>query len=196
MYRRYRKRYQSQATWQIFILVLGLGVLGVTIFPFLQDDIISVIPILIVFGVLLILGILPILWYFRQKEKARLRALTISHIDHMTGEEFERYVGELLKHQGYKTQFTATSGDYGVDIIARKGNAHIAVQVKRHAYSIGQEAIREAVAGMKKYSCTTSMVVTTNYFTHHARDLAKSNDCVLVDREKLGEWIVAFQKST
>src|SRR5829696_2582806 len=62
------------------------------------------------------------LWYFHKRDQQRLRAIAIADVDKMTGVEFEQYVGKLLAHQGYKISFTKTSGDYGVDIIAQKGD--------------------------------------------------------------------------
>ena len=65
----------------------------------------------------------------------------------MTGVEFEQYVGALLKHQGYKVQFTSTSNDFGVDIIAWKDGCKYVIQCKRYKDSLNREAISDAVAG-------------------------------------------------
>lgn len=124
-----------------------------------------------------------------------LRALQIAHIDAMTGEEFEEYVAELLRFQGYKTRMTPRSGDYGVDIVASKDGVKTAVQIKRYSNKLDQKPIREAVTGMavRQYGCTKAMVVTSSTFTKAAEFLAKESNCELVDREKLGEWILMFQ---
>jgi restriction system protein len=89
--------------------------------------------------------------------------------------------------------FTATSHDYGVDIIASKDGVKTAVQLKRYSNTVGRAAISDAVAGMAHYKCNQTMVVTSNYFTKEAKELASSNNCVLVDRDKLSEWIYNFQ---
>ena len=127
-----------------------------------------------------------------------LRALQIAHIDAMTGEEFEEYVAELLRSQGYKTRMTPRSGDYGVDIVALKGGIKTAVQIKRYSKKLDQKPIREAVTGMavKQYGCTKAMVVTNSTFTKAAIFLAAESGCRLVDREKLGGWILTFQSET
>jgi len=133
----------------------------------------------------------------RMKQKA-LRALQIAHIDTMTGEAFEEYVAELLRFQGYKTRMTPRSGDYGVDIVASKGGVKTAVQIKRYSKKLDQKPVREAVTGMavRQYGCTKAMVVTNSTFTKAATFLAAESKCELVDREKLGEWIVMFQGET
>jgi restriction system protein len=128
------------------------------------------------------------------KQRA-LRALQIAQIDTMTGEEFEEYVAELLRFQGYKTRMTPRSGDYGVDIIAAKDGIKTAFQIKRYSKKLDQKPVREAVTGMavRQYGCTKAMVVTNSTFTKAAEFLAAESGCELVDREKLGEWILAFQ---
>lgn len=114
----------------------------------------------------------------------------------MTGEEFEEYVAELLRFQGYKTRMTPRSGDYGVDIVATKDGTKTAVQVKRYTKKLDQKPIREAVTGMavRQYGCTKAMVVTNSTFTKAATFLAAESGCELVDREKLGEWVMEFQE--
>ncbi len=133
----------------------------------------------------------------RMKQKA-LRALQVAHIDAMTGEEFEEYVAVLLRFQGYKIRMTPRSGDYGVDIVATKDRVRTAIQIKRYAKKLDQKPIREAVTGMavRQYGCTKAMVVTNSTFTKAATFLAAESGCELVDREKLGEWILLFQGET
>lgn len=138
------------------------------------------------------------LWllYKQQKKQKALRALQFAHVDTMTGEEFEEYVAELLRFQGYKTRMTPRSGDYGVDIVASRDGIKTAVQTKRYTKKLDQDPIREVIAGMivRQYGCTKAMVITNSTFTEAAEYLAKQNNCELIDREKLGEWIVAFQE--
>ena len=114
----------------------------------------------------------------------------------MNGVEFEQYVGKLLTYQGYMVSFTKTSGDYGIDIIAVKGDERTGIQAKRYSGSVGRAAISDAVAGKRQYNCNRTMVVTSNYFTREAKQLAYANYCKLIDREKLIDWILQFQGST
>lgn len=131
----------------------------------------------------------------QQIRRRAFRALQISHIDTMRGDEFEEYIAELLRFQGYQTRMTPRSGDYGVDIVASKGGVKTAVQIKRYNKKLDQKPIREAVAGMsvRQYGCTKAMVVTNSTFTRSAVFLAAESGCELIDREKLGEWILMFQ---
>jgi len=151
----------------------------------------------IFFLIILFLGGGLYLWLmYKQRMRQRaFRALQISQVDTMTGEEFEEYVAELLRSQGYKTRMTPRSGDYGVDIVASKNGIKTAVQIKRYGKKLDQKPIREAVTGMavRQYGCTKAMVVTNSTFTKAAEFLASESNCELVDREKLGKWVLTFQ---
>lgn len=123
----------------------------------------------------------------------RTRALRLVDIDAMDGIEFEHYVRALLEHRGFRAGVTPCSDDRGVDIVAVRDDFRCAVQVKRHRGLVSRHAVSDAVAGMKHYDCNAAMVVTNSTFTDSARALAASNDCLLVDREVLAEWMAGYQ---
>lgn len=154
----------------------------------------SLISIILGGGVVLSVVIIgAIFWKLRQQHRA-LEALRLADVSRMSGVDFERYVGALLQSRGYRVTYTKASGDYGVDIIAKRNRVSTAIQVKRYSKTLNQDAVRQAVAGMSHYGCTASMVVTNSFFTPAAKTLAASNQCALIDGEKLGEWIQAFRK--
>jgi HJR/Mrr/RecB family endonuclease len=146
----------------------------------------------------IIIGV-PILFiaiklYFRWKQVQRLRMLKLEDIDSMPGHQFEQYVARLMQQQGYKTTVTKGSGDLGVDIIAEKNGIRCAVQCKRYGSNIPRTAISDAVAGKQHYKCTQAMVVTNQHFTPGAIELAKSTECILVDRTLLASWVAQFRR--
>ena len=143
---------------------------------------------------ILFVGTFAFVAFIRYHKRQKLRALSTAQVDAMDGFQFEQYVAGLLSYQGYShIQVTQASGDYGIDVIAVKDGQRWAIQSKRYSKPVSQAAIREAVAGAVYYQCQRSMVVATNTFTKHAKALARSNGTVLVDRDKLAEWILAFQ---
>ena len=113
----------------------------------------------------------------------------IAAVDEMSGFKFEKLVGRLMEKQGYKVGNLRASNDYGVDLIANKGDDRTAVQVKRSKHKITRKAISDAVAGMKYYKCTKAMVVTNNRFTEDAREFARGTECILIDRSILLQWL-------
>ncbi|HEU5103478.1 MAG TPA: restriction endonuclease [Roseiflexaceae bacterium] len=132
--------------------------------------------------------------YLKWKRVQRLRMLKIEDIDAMAGHQFEQYVARLMQQQGYSTTVTKGSGDLGVDIIAQKNGVRFAVQCKRYGSNIPRTAISDAVAGKQHYKCTQAMVVTNQHFTASAIELAKSTECILIDRVQLASWVVQFRR--
>ncbi|MDZ7704538.1 MAG: restriction endonuclease [Trueperaceae bacterium] len=116
-------------------------------------------------------------------------SLTLSSIDEMDGIAFEHLVAELLSDRGYRAEVTQASGDFGVDVIARKGRYRYAIQVKRYKGSVPRTAVSDAVAGKYHWDCDKAWVITSGRFTKDARTLAASTDCQLTDRDDLGRWL-------
>lgn len=128
--------------------------------------------------------------YFMYKNSSLTRKFDF--IDKMKGLEFEHYVAEILRKQGFKrVSVTKATGDFGVDIVctAKKGKEKIAIQVKRYNSPLSGKAIQEVVAGARHYNATRAMVITNSTFTPKAKVLAKSNDCELIDRYLLKRWV-------
>jgi len=130
------------------------------------------------------------------KEEARLRAIKLAGVDAMTGRQFEEYVARLLENEGFQIAMTPESNDFGVDIIAQKETAKYAVQVKRYKSKVAGAAISAAVAGKAFYDCSHCMVITNSHFTQGATRLAQANQCVLVDRDEIIQWIMSYQAET
>jgi HJR/Mrr/RecB family endonuclease len=187
-----RKRKQDPLI-SLVILVAALVALSFADNPNFATNETSLLVIPLVIGVFL--GLLAIGFIYLQGSKKRraLRALDMAAINGMSGIEFEHYVGALLEFNGYKITYTKTSGDYGIDIVARKSGIATAIQVKRYHNAVGEAAVQQSVAGMLHYKCSQSMVITNSTFTRYAHNLAQSNHCALIDGVKLGEWILAFQ---
>lgn len=103
----------------------------------------------------------------------------------MSGQDFETYlINVILPKDGYTNlQSTNYTGDYGIDIIAYKNDIKCAIQCKRANSKISNKAIQEVVAGRKHYKCDKSIVITNNYYTENAKQLAFDNKVELLDRD-------------
>lgn len=106
-------------------------------------------------------------------------------IDQMDGIEFEKYIAQMLRTNGYSHVKLTDKFDYGIDILARKNGVRWGIQVKRNRGQVKVDAVRQAVTGLKMYDCDKAMVITNSYFGRYARTLARVNDCVLIDRSRL-----------
>jgi len=177
----------------MFAIVVIAGVIGITLAG--SNNSLSSMYLLLIVTLVAIVGLaFSVLRFWQLQEKRRnLRLLTLADVDTMSGLEFEAYVAELFRAQGYKVQMTPIN-DYGVDIILQKDGVRTAVQTKRYSKPVNQAAVREAVAGMLRYKCSKSMVVTNNTFTKSATELARSNLCRLIDREHLAQLAANAQR--
>jgi HJR/Mrr/RecB family endonuclease len=103
----------------------------------------------------------------------------------MKGVEFEAFLKDVFQVLGYLVETTKASGDHGVDLVIEKGGTRIAVQVKRHAATIGNKAVQEAVAGRRLYNCHLCAVIATSGYSRGARRLADANGCALVSGHEI-----------
>lgn len=124
---------------------------------------------------------------FKINENNLKVSISINDIDMMNGDEFEHFVGELFSKLGYNTEVTKHSGDQGIDVIAEKNGTRIGIQAKCYAGSVGNSAVQEAVAGKNFYKLDKVIVITNNFFTPSAIELASANNVILWDRNILKE---------
>ncbi|MCH5249178.1 MAG: restriction endonuclease [Lachnospiraceae bacterium] len=114
----------------------------------------------------------------------------IEELDVMNGHDFEYTVADLLFHNGYRdVTVTQGSGDFGIDILARRKNVKYAIQCKRYKNTVGVKAVQEAGLGTDFYHCDAAAVVTNSTFTKQAINLAKTTGVRLWDRTFIEELI-------
>ncbi len=111
----------------------------------------------------------------------------IERIDRMTGEQFEIFMEDYFRKQGFKVERTPLSGDYGIDLIIENDFSKIGVQAKCYSNKVTASAVQEVVTGLRHYGLSGGMVVTNNYFQPAAIQLAKDNGITLWNRDKLIE---------
>lgn len=113
-----------------------------------------------------------------------------SDMDLMEGHEFEYFCAELLRKNGFlEVEVTRGSRDYGVDILAQKDGITYAIQCKCYTTPIGIKAIQEAYAGRDYYDCMVGAVMTNQYFTTPAVEVAKKLKILLWDRGYLDSML-------
>lgn len=112
-----------------------------------------------------------------------------NEFDYMEGTDFEQYCAMILRENGYTTEVTPASGDYGADIIAKHSGIIYAIQCKRYSSDVGVDAIYQVTSGMKYYHANIGIVLTNQHFTRQAKELADAIGVVLWDRESLIDLI-------
>lgn len=126
--------------------------------------------------------------YQYQKKDSFFRSA--ADTDGMDGLEFEKFCADLLRKNGYSdVRVTSASGDYGIDILAKKDDITYAIQCKCYSNPIGNKAVQEAYSGKTFYNCMVAAVLTNNYFTEAAIETAKRTSVVLWNRDYLDQFI-------
>jgi len=111
----------------------------------------------LIIGLLTIVAIIMIVAFLVRRlrnaaRNKRIRALEISHIDCMSGIEFELYLQQLLTARGFHVSTTPISGDLGVDLVASSGGNKFAIQVKRYSDKVSRLAISDVVSHRPHHS--------------------------------------------
>lgn len=115
-------------------------------------------------------------------------SITEADFDSMEGHDFERFCAKILRDNNFEqVSVTRGSGDQGVDVIAYKEGIKYGIQCKCYSSVIGNKAVQEAYAGKSFYDCHVGAVLTNQFFTPAAKELAKKNHILLWDRNKLIE---------
>jgi restriction system protein len=87
---------------------------------------------------------------------------------------FEELVAAKLRAEGYRTERTATTNDWGVDIFATRDAERIAVQVKKYrgARPVNRQMVFELYGASRYFECTGAMIATDGHLRPDARRAA------------------------
>lgn len=112
------------------------------------------------------------------------------NIDCMDGFEFERFCADIISKNGYeKVMVTPGTADQGIDVIAYKDGVKYGIQCKCYSDAVSNKAVQEAFAGKTFYKCHIGIVLSNQYYTRSAKELAEVSGIVLWDREVLLKMI-------
>lgn len=91
----------------------------------------------------------------------------------MTPQEFEQSIADLFEINGYEIQLTPKSYDYGVDVIATKGNEKLAIQVKMYdTRLVNYKDVMYLYAGKDIYDCNKGILISLGSFEPLAINVA------------------------
>ena len=136
------------------------------------------IPVLVICIVIVIAIFLAVIFHW-----LRNHAPKEPLIDEMEGHDFEYYCADLLLANGFvEAEVTRGSGDFGADILAEKDGITYAVQCKCYDKPIGVKAVQEVYAGRDFYDRMVGVVMTNQYFTQPAVEMARKLNIMLWDR--------------
>jgi restriction system protein len=125
-----------------------------------------------------VVALAAVLFFIARKRRQRPLPM-----DELEGHDFEYYCADILRANGFlDVEVTKGSGDFGADILAEKDGITYAVQCKCYDKPIGVKAVQEVYAGRDFYDRMVGVVMTNQYFTQPAVELARKLNIMLWDR--------------
>ncbi len=94
----------------------------------------------------------------------------------MNPRQFEEFVCEYFREQGYETELTTYSNDYGIDGFAIKGKQKIAIQSKMYGHTtrkINRQMVMELHGAKDFFDCTKAVIATDGIFLQDALVVAE-----------------------
>lgn len=131
----------------------------------------------------------------KQFDKLDYNCIDLKLLDSLNGIQFENLCCEMLHEFGYEHICkTNVTGDFGLDIICLKDGKKYGIQCKCYSSSVGISAVQEAFAGGHYYGCDEFVVMTNQYFTDAAQELARTIGVTLWSRHFFVREIGNLQK--
>ena len=94
-----------------------------------------------------------------------------------TGEDFEKYIADLLHHHGFEVRLTPRSWDKGCDLVAKKGSRKTLIQCKQvRSDAVLSRGVGEIVAASGYYSDWSAKALVTNAKTLTRSQLEEARD--------------------
>ena len=137
---------------------------------------------------------------YRQRQKGLYKYIeskvekwgTIDEIlSHLSPSQFEDLVCLLFKSMGFEVTNLPYIGDYGADLVAKRNEETIVVQVKKYGldHRVGAPEVQKTLGSIWKYNANKAILVTTSTFTAKAYDQAAGAPIELWDRKKLKKML-------
>lgn len=125
------------------------------------------------------------------------RQKSLPDISALKWREFEEFIGEAYRRQGYQVeQRGGNEPDGGIDLILRKKGEMVLVQCKHwEAEQVGVKIVRELYGVVAAEGATKGIIVTTGYFTRDAEIFAHGKPLLLIRGNELSRLIEEGQKS-
>lgn len=115
----------------------------------------------------------------------------IRAIRDLSWQDFEKYVAEACRRQGFSVRETGGGGaDGGIDLVITKEGKDYFVQCKQwKAESVKVTQVRELAGVIKTKGAHGGILITSGRITQEAREFAKDAGIVLIDGEALPGYL-------
>ncbi|PWI13138.1 hypothetical protein DI272_02560 [Streptomyces sp. Act143] len=132
---------------------------------------------------------------WRAREEAKARELSMTEVDALDWQDFERFVADLCRRDGCtNVVVSGRSGDLGADVVGHLPDGRkLVVQCKKYApeRSVSSQDMQKFVGTARlEHGADVAVFVTTcRTFTKAAQGLALRQDIAALHRDLLGAWV-------
>ena len=129
------------------------------------------------------------------KEKARrLKEIDIgleNNFANINPYEFEEFIAKLFRKMGYQARRTRSVGDFGADVIAKRGDETVLIEVKKYAqgHNVTPKEVQRTLGAMWKHKADKAVFVTTSDFTIAAGEIEKEGPIELWNKRVLHQMV-------
>jgi len=115
-------------------------------------------------------------------------------IAHISPREFEEMISKFFSCMGFHIKLGPYVRDFGADIIAKKGEDKVLVQVKKYetGHHVGAPDVQRTLGSMWKHKANKSILVTTSNFSTEAQEQAREAPIELWNWHKLKDKMMNY----
>ncbi len=126
-------------------------------------------------------------WMDRRKEmEEHIVAESLADLQAMPPDQFEAFVAQTLRAQGFKVWDTRFSADHGIDLqLITPDGAPAVAQVKRYKHHVGEPVVRDLYGAMINAGAECAYLISTGGFSEPAREWATGKPITLIDARQL-----------
>ncbi|MBN1314654.1 MAG: restriction endonuclease [Anaerolineales bacterium] len=127
-------------------------------------------------------------WSAWKKRNAPIPLLNEEELLSLEPEQFEKHVGLIFKHKGYRVNHRGQTGDHGVDLEVYPPSGRLGVvQCKRYRSTVGEKIVRDLYGTMLHENASHAYLVTAGTFSEAAMTWAADKPITLINGQRLVE---------
>ena len=93
--------------------------------------------------------------------------------------QMEELTGKLFEKKGYSVEVTQASGDYGIDVWAKKDGMTLGIQVKKWRNDVGFDDVAKTLGSNMSKANKYILISTTSFFTPQAWEHQKQHSTIM-----------------
>jgi|LSQX01.1.fsa_nt_gb restriction system protein len=131
--------------------------------------------------IIVLLVFLAVIWRIQRSSTYKAVGAELDFMDEVF---FERYLAMLFCRMGYQVR-RVNYADNVSTLVATSNGVSYVIQARRNRRKVNIKAIEDAIATRKHLKCERAIVVTNHFFSNGARQVAKANQVITMDRHDL-----------